>query len=104
MRNAAVSADALPAVLFDHLPQFVEGAQKQIRDVGIRYQLARTNQVEHGLGLVGQFLDPGQAEKAARPLDGMSRPKDLVDQVLVDVAAGFLNGKQIGFYGRQMFT
>ena len=53
---------------------------------------------------VSEFLHLAQTEKAAPALDGMCRPKDFVDQIFVNVGPGFLDGQQVHFHVREMFT
>ena len=45
--------------------------------------LTISKQVQQGLHLMGKLRDSGKAEHAARPLDGMGRAENLVQQIQI---------------------
>ena len=79
----------------DHLAELIEGREEHICDLGIGDHFPGPQHVEDRLGLVGEILDEREAEECAAALDGMGGAEDLVDELIVPVAAGLLDGQEV---------
>ena len=92
------------ADVVDHVAQLVKGGQEDVGNLRVGRHLARADHIEDRLCFMGKLLDLAQPKEAAPPLDGMRRPKDLVDKFLVNIGPRFFDCQQVGFHAGKMFS
>jgi hypothetical protein len=61
----------------------VEGGKQIVGHPGVQRQTPAAHDVQQVLGRVGQLGQFGEVEETGRPLEGVRRPEDLVDQLRV---------------------
>jgi hypothetical protein len=65
----------------DAMMTLIVSSDRRIKETASGVQLAVAELAEHVLGSVRHVFQARQAEKAARSLDGVDKPKDVVQQL-----------------------
>ena len=78
--------------VFDHALQLIRSDEQNVDDLRRRNQLFAANHAEHIFRGVRQFLNGRQAHKPRTALNRVRSPKNLVDEIFVDIGACFLDG------------